>query len=300
MKIRQKLNKNIILLVCFIFLSACSNANSTSDTKSKHEIKDTYYIENPSNSAKLYVKIIHPTDWNNEKLPTVFLVPGGSGDSSEFLSRKKSAQDLADEGFTVVIFDPDGRGASEGEEDNGGFIQQDGLNAIIEYASKLPEVDSDQMGIASFSFGVTMASGVLSRYPDLPIKFLSDFEGPANRDDTAGCDGSGLGHLDEVADCDDETFWAEREASTFIAKIKVPYWRIQTEKDHAQPDYKHTVLMINSALSGGLRKIYLNEEKIKSALDENNLPKMLADSFDMNLMQTVADHIHTLLKPSTR
>ena len=58
--------------------------------------------------------------------------------------------------------------------------------------------------------------------------------------------------------------------------------------------------MINSALSGGLRKIYLNEEKIKSALDENNLPKMLADSFDMNLMQTVADHIHTLLKTSTR
>ena len=43
-----------------------------------------------------------------------------------------------------------------------------------------------------------MASGVLSRYPDLPIKFLSDYEGPANRDDTAGCDGSGLGHLDEV------------------------------------------------------------------------------------------------------
>ena len=54
--------------------------------------------------------------------------------------------------------------------------------------------------------------------------------------------------------------------------------------------------MINSALSDGLRKVYLNEEKIKSAVDESNLPKMLADSFDMNLMQTVADHINTLLK----
>lgn len=295
------LKKNIILILCFIFIVSCTQTQNkilptVSTETSAHQEKDTYYVENPSDSAQLYVKIIHPSDWNQGELPTVFLVPGATGDSSAFLSRKTSAQDLADQGFTVVIFDPDGRGNSAGKEDHDGFIQQDGLKAIIEYVAKLPEVDSDKMGIASFSFGVTMASGVLSRYPDLPIKFLSDYEGPANRDDTAGCDGSGLGHLDEVADCDDETFWAEREASTFIAKIKVPYWRIQTEKDHAQPDYKHTVVMINSALSGGLRKVYLNEEKIKSAVDESNLPKMLADSFDMNLMQTVADHINTLLK----
>lgn len=266
------------------------------DSKSGAAGKDVYFVENPSDSAQLFVKIIHPSDWTTGKLPTVFLVPGSTGSSSEFLKPgKKSAQILADAGFTVVVFDPDGRGKSEGVEDNDGFIQQDGLKAIIEYVSSLPEVDPEQMGIASFSFGVTMASGVLSRYPDLPIKYLSDYEGPANREDTGGCDGSGLGHLDEVADCNDEDFWSEREASTFIEKIKVPYWRIQTKKDHAQPDYKHTVVMINAALAGGVPEIYLNEDSVSSTLDENKLPQMAPDSVDMNLMKVVGDHIKKLL-----
>lgn len=300
----QSSKKLLIISLLCLAISACNTKKvdmqkarpiAQEEVQEMAREEDVYYVENPSNSANLYVKIIHPSDWEGGELPTIFLVPGSSGDSSEFMSKKKSAQDLADEGFTVVIFDSDGRGKSTGEEDYGGFIQQDGLKAIIEYVSKLEEVDADKMGIASFSFGVTMASGLLSRYPDLPIKFLSDYEGPANRDDTAGCDGSGLGHLGKQAECDEESFWKEREASTFIAKIKVPYWRIQTEKDHAQPDYQHTVVMINAALDGGGQKVYLNEDQIISQLDENNLPKMASDSVDIHLMSTIAEHVKKLL-----
>ncbi len=270
---------------------------NTGESNSRPAGKDAYFVQNPSNSANLYVKIVHPTTRIEGKLPTVFLIPGSSGDSSEFLKPgKKSAQTLADEGFAVVVFDPDGRGKSEGEEDYDGFVQQDGLKAIIDYVSTLPEIDSEKMGIASYSFGVTMASGALSRYPDLPIKFLSDFEGPANRDDTAGCDGSGLGHLKEVAECDDENFWAQREAVSFISKIKVPYWRIQTLKDHAQPDYHHTVLMINAALSGSSTNVLLNEEEVKTQFSENDLPRMVPDTVDINLMKVLADHINKMLE----
>lgn len=140
-----------------------------------------------------------------------------------------------------------------------------------------------------------MASGALARYPDLPVKFLFDFEGPADRNDTGGCDASKLGHLKDTASCDDETFWAEHEASTFIGGIKVPYWRIQTKKDHVQPDYNHTIVMINAALAGGVPAVYLNDSQISAALDAAKLPKMLPDVFDIQYMEIIAKRALELL-----
>ena len=163
--------------------------------------------------------------------------------------RATTVPTLTSAGFAVVLFDPDSRGQSQGTEDYNGFTQQDGLAAVIEFASGLPEVDSVQMGLVSYSYGITMASGALARHPDLPIRFLIDWEGPANRDDTGGCDGAGLGHLEEVASCDNNNFWKEREASTFVLSLLVPYLRLQSEKDHVQPDYDHALLLINNATS---------------------------------------------------
>ncbi len=207
---------------------------------------DSYWLANPTSGARLFVQVVHPQDWDGGPLPTLVLVPGGSGDSSGFLKPPSEAQRLADAGLTIVVFDPDGRGHSEGVEDDDGYIHQDGLAAVIRFAATLPEVDAECIGLVSYSYGITMAAGALARHPDLPVLFLIDWEGPANRNDTGGCDEAHTGHL-QGHPCDDEDFWREREAATFALHLQIPYQRLQSEKDHAQPDNNHALLMIANA-----------------------------------------------------
>jgi len=147
----------------------------------------TYWVTNPTSGVELFVAVMRPQDWDGESLPTLVIIPGGTDDSSAITDRAMGRV-VTEEGFVVVAFDSDGRGRSAGEEDYNGFTHQDGLAAVIEFAASLPEVDADQMGMVSLSYGVTLASGTLARYPDLPICFLVDWEGPADRyDTTVGC-----------------------------------------------------------------------------------------------------------------
>lgn len=208
-----------------------------------------YWTMNPTSGARLIAQVVHPQGYTTGRLPALVLVPGGRGDSSGFLKSTpdgSEAQQLANRGFVVVVFDPDGRGESGGTEDDNGFIHQDGLTEIIRFAATLPEVDASRIGLVSYSYGVTMATGALARYPDLAILFYLDWEGPANRNDTGGCDADKLGHL-QGRPCDDEAFWSEREASTFILSINVPYLRLQSRVDHVQPDNDHALLLIANA-----------------------------------------------------
>lgn len=254
----------------------------------------TYTVTNPASGASLYVGVFFPTSWDGQSnLPALVLVPGGSGDSGGFLKQTPagSTVDAVNQaGYVAIVFDPDGRGQSGGTEDYNGFIHQDGLAEVIRFASTLPGVDSANIGLVTTSYGITMGAGALARHPDLPIKFLIDWEGPADRNDTGGCDESNLGHLAEVAACDNESFWAEREASTFISQIKVPYQRIQSEKDHVQPDYDHTVLMINNAVNGGVSWVRLNNETPNQTLDPNALPRMLPESMGRQKDQLIVDY----------
>lgn len=199
------------------------------------------FVTNPTSGAFLFVQVYTPSQSAGQH-PVLVLVPGGRGAGSQSFPPPQ-AQQYADLGFLTVVFDPDGRGRSNGTEDDNGFIHQDGLKAVIEYA--LPSSDG-RVVLLSFSYGVTMATGVLARYPNLPVVFYADWEGPADRNDTGGCDGNHLGHLRE-AGCDNEAFWSQREAATFIKKIDVPYQRVQSEKDHVQPDNDHAILLINNA-----------------------------------------------------
>ncbi len=208
--------------------------------------ENAYWVGNPASGARLYVQVTHPQDWDGSALPALVLVPGGSGSGGSFLTPPSTAQQLADAGMVVIVFDPDGRGRSEGQEDDDGFIQQDGLAAVLRFAAALPEVDADRLGLVSFSYGITMASGALARHPDLPVLFLIDWEGPADRNDTGGCDAAHTGHLQAHA-CDDEAFWSEREAAAFATQLALPYQRIQSEKDHVQPDLNHAILMVDNA-----------------------------------------------------
>jgi hypothetical protein len=166
-------------------------------------------------------------------------IPGGS-----------AVEQLGLEGFHLVVFDPEGRGKSEGEENFNGHVGQDGLYAITLFIKDFPTVG--QIGYFSQSYGVSLAMGVLARYPDAPVEFLIDWEGPANREDiTIGCRSTNTDDAKQTGpqerSCSDDPYWAEREAESFASSIKVPYHRLQSLNDHAQPDVSHAEDMIRAA-----------------------------------------------------
>lgn len=242
-----------------------------------------YTVTNPSSGAALYVGVFYPDTWGGQtKLPALVLVPGGNGGSSSFTGgdpKGSSTVNVINQaGYVAVVFDPDGRGKSSGKENYNGFIQQDGLAEVIRFVAKLPGIDSANIGLVTYSYGITMGAGVLARYPDLPVKFLIDWEGPANRDDTGGCDSARVGHLKDIASCTDKAFWSEREASTFIAQIRVPYQRLQSQKDHVQPDNTHAILMVNNAVGGRSPWVRLNNNAPNQTYDPKTPPAMLPDN----------------------
>jgi hypothetical protein len=140
-----------------------------------------------------------------------------------------------------------------------------------------------------------MAAGVLARHPDVPVAFLIDWEGPADRNDTGGCDEHQTGHLARIAACDDEAFWSEHEALTFISQIAVPYQRLQTENDHAQPDTSHAIAMVNAAMNGGVPWVRLNDLEPHQTFDAANPPPMLPEEMDRQLEPLVVRHAQELL-----
>lgn len=249
-----------------------------------------YWVTNPTSGSKWYARVLEPT--STKPTTALVLVPGGRSSSDDFMTQKKSAQSIADEGFVVVVFDPEGRGQSEGDEDDNGTIDQDGLKAVVDFTARLDGVST--VGVASFSYGVTMASGMLARYPESPAAFLIDWEGPADRADTGGCDASSTGHLRGTATCDDEAFWAQREAATFIASIRVPYQRMQSETDHAQPDYGHTVAMINNAVDGTAPWVRLNNDEPNTRYTASNITP-LPDALDRTVMTMIAKYAKVIV-----
>ena len=114
----------------------------------------TYSVTNPTSGVKLFVRVYSPV--RSALSPVLVLVPGGKGDSNDF---KNDPNDLVSAGFVVVTFDPDGRGQSAGTEDNNGSIHQDGLAAVIRFEATLVNVDKNKIGVATYSYGITMGSG---------------------------------------------------------------------------------------------------------------------------------------------
>lgn len=262
----------------------------TNQTPAPASQKDTYWVSNPTSGANIFVKVVRPKSWVSGSLPTLILVPGGMGT----LPLQKAVH-LASLGYAVILFDPEGRGQSEGKEDYDGFIHQDGLAEVIRAAAALPGVDAQRLGLVSYSYGITMASGALARYPDLPVRFLIDWEGPADRyDTTSDCQPN-----TDIPwpPCKDDAFWAQREAINFIGQIRVPYQRLQSEKDHVQPDVLHALRMVNAAAQGSSPWVRLNELPANQTYDMEHPPTMLPESQDRlleNLIAEIAAWLFTL------
>jgi hypothetical protein len=236
------------------------------------------------------------------RFAAVVKVPGGINPGrSEALTPEAIA--LAEAGMVVVTFNAEGRIdtrnpddiASEGEENYNGFENQDTLAEIFLYTTELPYVISDNVGIRSQSYGISMAAGCAARHPELEIKYIVDGEGPPSsfvtvQEPRARFSPPGhpfqdkyktvygiLGHYSLQRDPSEENqaFWAEREAIHFIGSFNGMYLRLQGEWDHSQPpgkpdeievfhqppvwwQGKHTCDIVNAALDGGVPWVRVN------------------------------------------
>jgi len=215
------------------------------------------------NGNQLYTRIVQPTPalYPGQRFPAVIPIPGGTGDGAP-LANSPAYRDLAASGFVVIAFNAEGRGnglpgnlLSEGDEDCNGFLHQDDLKAIIEFAASRPNVDAGNIGVATSSFGIAIGAGALGRYPSLPVAYLVDNEGPHDSRVITfydvGPERQVCGHWSTVTDpsSENQAFWAEREAVRHIGGYHGRYLRTQAEVDHAQgPGYfRHAIEMVNAA-----------------------------------------------------
>jgi hypothetical protein len=215
------------------------------------------------NGNQLYTRIVQPVPalYPGQRFPVLIAIPGGTGAGAP-LADNPGYRDLADDGFIVVAFNPEGRGSgapgnlkSEGSEDCNGFLHQDDLKAVIEYVAARPNANAADIGVETSSFGIAIGAGALGRYASLPVAYLVDQEGPHdNRVITfydVGHETAVCGHLSTVTDPSPENvaFWAEREAIRYIDAYPGRYLRMQAEIDHAQGAgyFRHAIEMVSAA-----------------------------------------------------
>lgn len=311
-----------VLLTCIILalsnLLSCNGSNSSSvydDSQRGCELseavfpKDNVFYETEAvefevvseNGNTLYGMIRQPrNDLYPEKcFPAVVVIPGGLG-AGRTLSQEDPWFNLAEQGVVTVSFNFQGRGndandiTSEGEEDYNGFLNQDDLRLVVLYTLALQNVQYDNVGIFSMSYGITAAAGCVGRYPELPVKWLIDVEGPSDSyvtcfepwsldpdptNDQIQLGFNIFGHYSRERDPSPGNmyFWDEREAYLYIGGFRGYYLRLQAEWDHAQPPNEffqdpafdhppqwwqnmHAIRMIDAAVRGGVPWVLVNTE----------------------------------------
>jgi len=135
-------------------------------------------------------------------------------------------------------------------EEGLGHAGQDAIHLVLKHLLSLPEVDKDNVGMVTFSFGIVGATGALARHPDVEVKFLIDWEGPSGPQNLPSVP---PGHrIVRTHPAADREFWKERTASEFIKKVRCYYLRLQAEEDHVQSLGKneHAIEMLNNATGG--------------------------------------------------
>jgi len=201
-------------------------------------------VTNPASGARLAVCITYPRETGRR--PLLVLAPGGLSAGSLSFGVSGIADRYASRGFVVAHFDPDGRGSSEGHEDFCGPIHQEGLAAVVSEAAAHVSVDPERIAVVSFCLGGIAAAGALARHPELPVRLYVDWEGPALRRHALRVISTRTEGV-EPPRPDDEDWWGEREAMTLIRRVRVPYQRVQSSPDHAQPAADHALDMVCNA-----------------------------------------------------
>lgn len=206
---------------------------------------------------RLAATLVRPV--STQRCPGLVISPAIHQGSAALLGNAAvvSAAEIARLGFAVLVHDPAGRGDSWGEEDFGGAEHQDDLRVAIRALAARPDV-SGQVGVVALSLGLAAAAGALARWPELPVPWLLDWEGPCDREIiTAG--GTRMvpagGHS-----LDDDAWWQPREAVAHARALRCGYVRLQAFPDHAQPDeLRHARRMLEAARSGSAAWWQLND-----------------------------------------
>jgi hypothetical protein len=197
-------------------------------------------------------------------------VPGGLSPGTDYdRGSEITADDVSSLGFIVLHYDPLGRGRTGGTEDYWGTNHQHELFVVLEHLSKYPDVLSNDIGVFSFSIGITISAGSLAHY-DLPfVKYLYDWEGPSNRFNIT----KNNTHKPLLAfSTSNLSFWKEREAAKFMGEIKCGYFRYQSQRDHMQGNYKgHAIELVNLATRGRAKWTRLNDNPKNTIFDENRI-----------------------------
>lgn len=252
------------------------------------------YLVTTDDGAELYVRIFKPV--GKGPFAAVVFVPGGLGAPIRGPASLETRDiGVAEYGIVEVYFNAPGRGQkpyrSEGVGDKNGPKDQDALRCVVEYVKSLDYVDPGNVGILSFSFGVTMAAGCVGRYPDL-VKFYIDGEGPSHSV-LACCDYLGASHRVDTHDNlfdrhsagfdpspENVEWWSFREAFRFIGNFSGAYLRLQGQRGHMQPEIADDYpakLMNNLAVLGKPWWVRINFENPVNKLYgvEEQIPDLL-------------------------
>ena len=168
--------------------------------------------------------------------------------------RKEQWRRLAADGMVVAALDPEGRctlppRGPVGVESWQGPNQQEDVKCVVEFLAGLPYVARRNIGLVTFSGGSLLVGCALGRWPDMPVAYWVDVEGPHDGTIILGAPG---GHPSPLKDPSPENvaFWNERSPVKFITRYRGRYLRAQAEIDHAQGPYvDHAIAMINAATS---------------------------------------------------
>ncbi len=311
-KVRGRMKKILVTIaaVGIVLMASCAGSDTYIETLPNEEpgtdpyvtVVEDFDLMAPS-GYRVYGMIRRPDPavYPNRSFAAVVMIPGGIG-PGRLDAEGSEAKILAESGMVVVCFNAEGRVsnhpgdiASQGTEDFNGFRHQDGLAEILQYVMGLDYVIPDNVGISTKSYGITMAAGCAGRYPEIPIKYIVDGEGPSNSFVTAHepwalytppshpCHDRYeqvhelFGHYSIYRDDSpgNQAFWAEREADKFIGEFRGRYLRLQAEWDHAQPpselgeipvfhqppmwwQCKHAMDMVNAAVAGGVPWVCVN------------------------------------------
>jgi hypothetical protein len=297
MKVIYNSRISFYMLLLLLIFTACSDKQKTAPVVEHEEIQfsssGTALLSIPSlNGNKIAIRIKKPE--GDGPFPVLIGVAGGD---SMYAFNSEFATSLHEMGIVTVDFAPQGRGDSEGQDNFHGTVHQDDLKAIVDFVSPLAFVQQDNIGILSYSYGVVLATGALARYPEMPIAFLIDWEGPScpGRDVQRGLENnepwvknivllfSGKDELspEEYSEfmlhggsISDEAYWLERDAARFAKGLPCPYLRVQFYNDHAQGTYKyHMMEIINAATENSGEWTRCNDNPANIIYSEEELSK---------------------------